>query len=1051
MRRRTSLVRVTLLTVAVALPLAAHAVQQQRGRGRGGGDDEETAGGGPASVRFDGPVVPAATRIEDSQRERGDPALAATSDGRFVLVAIEHEVGAGDRLTAWWLGPDGRPTGAAVPVTTIPAQIVRPAVVAERNGVVRVFWTQLVDGVGQIFEAKGGEKQFGAARALTAGKTQHRHVAAAIDGGGRVWLAWEEWLAGASEGARGSFDVMLAPLVERGSDEKERDLERLGEPTRVGGGPFSSLDPALACVGDDVWVAFSQYRSRDYEVVLRRFNSMEHGLHAPIEVSADAPSDDVHPALAVGPTGELWLAWDRIEDGTRGSSTPPDLRSPASSSKDAPRPPPARASVRVACVRDGKVAWPRAAATRDAKSNVAGAAVDGDGLLPGIPFLSLGGGRPQLAVTGDGRVAVATRRLDRRGPGGHAYGFAVLLHWIDADGIAAPVELAGSEGGLEEPAIAASGSACLVAWQQDRHSEVETGTLIRRPTQDHFDKLMAKGVILSGSLAPSGVGIARAEVKSPSSGGASSGALTPAVALLAPPHFHPLADPAADPIASGRDHFRVAEGATTFNVYWGDLHRHSSVSRCSRGLEPGPDDRWSLGRDVCLYDFMALTEHSCHVDARGWWRLDARGQLENTPDFCALSGFEWSTGFYGHENVILRDGLTPYLSNMYRPTSTPAGLYAALDPARALAIPHHPADVTRRTDFSQCNPDLVRLVEIYQAQRGNYEFDGCYKQSHQAQVERCFAQDAPALLDVGFIASTDHGEGASYAAVLAESLDRGHVFDALRARRSYGATTKGILVDFRVDDHLMGESFMEEGVAGSRARRVHLKLHGTQELADVVVFRNGAPWQVVGRKTPAPNAGTELTLWFESKATKLPTGSPWQVRVSSPGGTFEPWSELPTFARNDLSGGLPSWRTSARDATFTWNGDYAGHWEIAMARIHLRGPRDAPVTVEAGPDLAAGKPRAFAKTTTLGELAAAAAACRGDTPFGPWQLGVRESLDAAITLANPAAPLPSLGTRDFEQEWSDPSPPPGRSWYYARVVQADGEMAWSSPVYVTAR
>ncbi len=31
----------------------------------------------------------------------------------------------------------------------------------------------------------------------------------------------------------------------------------------------------------------------------------------------------------------------------------------------------------------------------------------------------------------------------------------------------------------------------------------------------------------------------------------------------------------------------------------------------------------------------------------------------------------------------------------------------------------------------------------------------------------------------------------------------------------------------------------------------------------------------------------------------------------------------------------------------------------------------------------------------------------------------------------------------------DPEPPPGTSWYYARVVQEDGQMAWSSPVWVT--
>ena len=31
----------------------------------------------------------------------------------------------------------------------------------------------------------------------------------------------------------------------------------------------------------------------------------------------------------------------------------------------------------------------------------------------------------------------------------------------------------------------------------------------------------------------------------------------------------------------------------------------------------------------------------------------------------------------------------------------------------------------------------------------------------------------------------------------------------------------------------------------------------------------------------------------------------------------------------------------------------------------------------------------------------------------------------------------------------DPQPPPGTSWYYARILQKDGNMAWSSPVWVT--
>ena len=135
MARRTPsrLVRLALAAAVVALPLVARAMQQ-RGRAGGGGGDDETTSGGPAQVRFTGPTVPASARLEDALRERGDPALAVLSDGRVVLVAIEHKVGTGDRLTAWWLGPDGKPGERPVAVTKTAAQIVRPAALATGDG-----------------------------------------------------------------------------------------------------------------------------------------------------------------------------------------------------------------------------------------------------------------------------------------------------------------------------------------------------------------------------------------------------------------------------------------------------------------------------------------------------------------------------------------------------------------------------------------------------------------------------------------------------------------------------------------------------------------------------------------------------------------------------------------------------------------------------------------------------------------------------------------------------------------------------------------------------
>jgi hypothetical protein len=41
------------------------------------------------------------------------------------------------------------------------------------------------------------------------------------------------------------------------------------------------------------------------------------------------------------------------------------------------------------------------------------------------------------------------------------------------------------------------------------------------------------------------------------------------------------------------------------------------------------------------------------------------------------------------------------------------------------------------------------------------------------------------------------------------------------------------------------------------------------------------------------------------------------------------------------------------------------------------------------------------------------------------------------------------GGREHKGTWTDPEPTAGTHWYYVRVEQADGELAWSSPMWVT--
>ena len=72
----------------------------------------------------------------------------------------------------------------------------------------------------------------------------------------------------------------------------------------------------------------------------------------------------------------------------------------------------------------------------------------------------------------------------------------------------------------------------------------------------------------------------------------------------------------------------------------------------------------------------------------------------------------------------------------------------------------------------------------------------------------------------GFVGSTDTHEGkpAAKTAVLARELTRPAIFDALRHRRNYAVFNARIVLDFKINGHVMGEEIEIEGNPGSWSR-----------------------------------------------------------------------------------------------------------------------------------------------------------------------------------------------------------------------------------------
>ena len=86
---------------------------------------------------------------------------------------------------------------------------------------------------------------------------------------------------------------------------------------------------------------------------------------------------------------------------------------------------------------------------------------------------------------------------------------------------------------------------------------------------------------------------------------------------------------------------------------------------------------------------------------------------------------------------------------------------------------------------------------------------------------------------LGVQSSSDHvSTHISYAALYVDKLDREALLQAIRARRTFAATDN-VIVDFRVGDNFMGESFSARGAAPIRAF-----IRGTGAIASVTLVKN---------------------------------------------------------------------------------------------------------------------------------------------------------------------------------------------------------------------
>jgi hypothetical protein len=292
---------------------------------------------------------------------------------------------------------------------------------------------------------------------------------------------------------------------------------------------------------------------------------------------------------------------------------------------------------------------------------------------------------------------------------------------------------------------------------------------------------------------------------------------------------------------------------------------------------------------------------------------------------------------------------------------------------------------------------------------------------------------------VGLVASTDdhlgypgaYGEGL--VAVHADTLTRESIMEAIKGRRTYAVSADRIELDFRLNGKWMGET-----LPSVASRNIFVKVKGQDVIDRVEVLRNN---KVIYRNHPV-DKDTSRYSWEKPILCRIEFGwgpwdffnlervTDWEFNVNVTGGKIV--SATPCFQSGPYD--------EDRRNKITRLDDHLCQFKSYTSRKQAyeeRATNSVILEIQGSPetelDLSLSQPGNIRLNKTLGELAASSdITFTGDFPSESimiHRIVFNENYQTAF-------------------EFSDQHDTETTDWYYVRVTQANGSLAWSSPIWV---
>lgn len=512
--------------------------------------------------------------------------------------------------------------------------------------------------------------------------------------------------------------------------------------------------------------------------------------------------------------------------------------------------------------------------------------------------------------------------------------------------------------------------------------------------------------------------------------------ITLAQASFATPGVYRFALESEDGSIKGEVNPILVEKDPAQRIYWGETHGHSGMAE-GQGTS---DAFFEFGRDDARLDFLVHSEHDIWMDDAEWRELEMNTrEFMAEGEFIPFLGYEWTVeqAYGGHHNVVFRtpDNRTRVPQQTH---TTLSMLYQGLrenhDPEDVLIIPHaHQAGDWRNSD-----PTMETLVEI-QSNHGVFEWFGHMYLRHGHHV--------------GFVAASDdhtahpgygvsRGRRSGLAAVMAPEKTSGALFDAMKTLATYASTGDRPIVRFQVNGTEMGG---RASFAGKRT--VSAQIHGASRLDELVVLKNSEEiWRKDLRTLPQSNPGRQtIELQLESSSQPLmdqrdlPRGARvWNGTIEVRNGTLAN-IDAPGFI-DVLTQGYEIDESNPNLVRFrTWTrGNRSSlmlNLENASANTEIR------VTINPGRETQ----NSYARYRGVVQLPRWAA----NFKLGGMKEGVLsqtqdvEGHEDILKIRRVKRDAPMDYSFDFVDESKRQD-----DYYTLRVIQENGQMAWSSPVWV---